>query len=155
MTTKPPAGRRHRPHTSPGRQNRLSVRLSDDEHHEIATTAHQLGLTPTGFCAQAALDTARNLHTTATEQIENESLATLQAELFRTRVALNQLRAELIHTRDNRASTKALDTTITNTGDALANLDSVVSRIHHRLVSGRTETPTPRLVLRGHDQQGR
>ncbi|MFY1673952.1 plasmid mobilization protein [Plantactinospora sp. WMMB334] len=133
MTTNPPAGRRHRPHISPSRQNRLSVRLSDDEHHEIVTTAHQLGLTPTGFCAQAALDTARNLNTTAHEQIENESLARLQSELFQTRVALNQLRAELNHTRDHQGPTDDLDRTITNAAQALGNLDSIASRVHHRL----------------------
>jgi hypothetical protein len=38
----------------------------DDEYDELATAARNAGLTPACFCARAALDTTRNLHTTAT-----------------------------------------------------------------------------------------
>jgi hypothetical protein len=49
-------------------------------------------------------------------------------------VTLNQLRAELEHTRsDNRATVDDLDKTITHTAHALADLDNAISRIHRRL----------------------
>jgi Mobilization protein NikA len=135
MTTDPdpPTGRR-RTYVFPGRQRRLSIRVSDDEEAEIANAAKQLGLTPTGFCAHAALDTARHLHTGTTERMEHETLGNLQAELLQARITLNQLRADLEHTRnDTRAATDDLDKAITCASHALADLDSAVSRIHRRL----------------------
>jgi hypothetical protein len=97
--------------------------------------AGRYGLTPTGFCSQAALDAARNLPTgTTAERLQHEALANLQAELFQARVTLNQLRAELEHTRtDSRATTIDLDRTINQAADALGGLDSTVSRIHRRV----------------------
>jgi uncharacterized protein (DUF1778 family) len=133
MSTDPPA-RRRRTYVFPGRQKRLSIRVTDGEDAEIANAANQLGLTPTGFCAHAAIDAARHLHTGTTERMEQEALATLQAELFQARVALNQLRAELEHAgNDARVTTDDLDKTITRAADALADLDSVISRVHRRL----------------------
>jgi uncharacterized protein (DUF1778 family) len=112
----------------------MSIRVTDGEDAEIANAANQLGLTPTGFCAHAAIDAARHLHTGTTERMEQEALATLQAELFQARVALNQLSAELEHAgNDARVTTDDLDKTITRAADALADLDSVISRVHRRL----------------------
>lgn len=129
-----PSARRRRTYVFPGRQKRLSIRVTDSENTEIANAANQLGLTPTGFCAHAALDAARHLHTGTTERMEHEALINLQAELFQARVALNQLRAELSRTRhDERASPDGLDPTITRAASALADLDAVVSRVHRRL----------------------
>ncbi len=51
---------------------------------EIAAAANRLGLTPTGFCARAALDAARNLNTSPTEPMEHEALGNLQAPLSTT-----------------------------------------------------------------------
>jgi uncharacterized protein (DUF1778 family) len=133
MSTESP-GRRRRTYVFPGRQKRLSIRVTDGEDAEIANAAHQLGLTPTGFCAQAALDAARHLHTGTAERMEHEALANIQAELFQARVTLNQLRAELEQTsNDTRATTDDLDKTITRAGHALADLDGAITRIHHRL----------------------
>jgi hypothetical protein len=48
--------------------------------------------------------------------MERETLSNAQAELFQTRVALNQLRAQLEHTRnDNRATTNDLNKVIART----------------------------------------
>lgn len=56
------AGRR-RSRLIPARPRAVLVRLTDQEYAELATAADHTGLTPTGYCAQAALDTARSLHT--------------------------------------------------------------------------------------------
>lgn len=133
MTTDLPAQRR-RTYVFPGRQRRLSIRVTDGENNEIVDAASRFGLTPTGFCAHAALDAARRLLTGTTERMEHETLANLQAELFDVRVALNQLRAELDCTgRDERVSPGALDPAIARAAGALASLDAVVSRVHRQL----------------------
>jgi hypothetical protein len=118
-----------------GRHKRLFARFTDDEHAEVTAAADRYGLTPTGFCSQATLDAARNLPTgTTAERMEHEALGNLQAGLFQARVTLNQLRAELEHTRnDTRATIDDLDKTITGAADALADLDNAISRIHRRL----------------------
>jgi uncharacterized protein (DUF1778 family) len=93
VSTDPPTGRR-RSYVFPGRQKRLSIRVTDDEYTEIAAAADQFGLTPTGFCAHAALDAARDSHAGTVERLKHEALGNLQAELFQARVTVNQLRAE-------------------------------------------------------------
>jgi chemotaxis protein histidine kinase CheA len=134
MTTDPPVGNRRRPYVFPGRQKRMFTRFTDDEYAEVTTAAHRFGLTPTGFCAQASLDAARNLPTGTVERMEYEALGNLQGELLQARVMLNQLRAELDHTRDDRrASPDDLDKVIARTAHAVADLDSITSRIHRRL----------------------
>lgn len=134
MSADLPAGRRRRTYVFPGRQKRLSTRVTDDEYAEIATAADQCGLTPTSFCAQAALDATHHLHTGTTERMEREALSNLQAELLQTRVSLNQFRAELGHTRnDSRATTDDLDKTIARAADTLADLDGAISRVNRRV----------------------
>jgi uncharacterized protein (DUF1778 family) len=94
MNPDPPDARR-RAYVFPGRHKRLFARFTDDEYAEVTTAAGRYGLTPSGFCSQAALDAARNVPTgTTAERLEHEALANLQAELFQARVTLNQLRAE-------------------------------------------------------------
>jgi uncharacterized protein (DUF1778 family) len=131
--TGPPTGRR-RTYVFPGRQKRLSIRVTDDEDTEIADAANQLGLTPTGFCAHSALDAARNLHTGTTERMEHETLANLQAELLQARITLNQLRAELArhHDTDDRATAER-DEIIARAALSMTGLDAIISRVHHRL----------------------
>jgi uncharacterized protein (DUF1778 family) len=129
----PPTGRR-RTYVFPGRQKRLSIRVTDDEDAEIANAANQLGLTPTGFCAHAALDAARNLNTDTTERMEHETLANLQAELFQARITLNQLRVELARHHDTSNHTTADgNEIITRAARSIAGLDNIISRVHRRL----------------------
>jgi hypothetical protein len=138
VNSKLPPDTRYRPRLSTGRQRRLSLRLSDDEHNDVITAAGRFGLTPTGFCSQAAVDTARNLDR-STEPMQQQTLAALQAELFQARVTLNQLRAELNETRtDRRASPDDLDKVIGRASDAVADLDTAASRIHQRLKPSRS-----------------
>jgi hypothetical protein len=133
MTANPPAARR-RAYVFPGRHKRLFVRYTDAEYAEVAAAADRYGLTPTGFCSQAVLDAARNAHTGTTEPMEHEALGNLQAELFQARLAVNQLRAELHSTRnDRRTTTDELDKLITRAAELVAELDDTASRIHRRL----------------------
>src|SRR6266498_276697 len=100
-------------------------------------------LSPTGFCAQAALDTARNLNTLA-NKAENHALGSLQAELFHARVALNQLRTDLTLARaDARTSPKDLDNAVARAVQAVANVDNVITHIHRQL--GTRTWPHPEL----------
>jgi hypothetical protein len=111
------------------------VRLTDQEYAELATAADQTGLTPTGYCAQAALDTARNLDTDTPERAHRQTLANLQAELLHTRVALNQTSTELSHT--SSSSPDDLARTITSINRVLTRLDTVITSIHHQLAQHR------------------
>jgi hypothetical protein len=153
MTNDSPA-RRRRTYVFPGRQKRLSIRVTDGEEAEIADAANRLGLTPTGFCAHAALDAARNLHTSAAEPMEHEALGNLQAELFQARVALNQFRAELERTRiETSVTADNLDETITHASRTLTVLDGAISRIHRRLGEGAPHRPVSQemVTTRLHD----
>jgi uncharacterized protein (DUF1778 family) len=132
MNATPSPGRR-RAYVYPGRHKRLFVRYTDAEYAEVAAAADRYGLTPTGFCSQAALDAARNAHTSATEPMEHESLGNLQGELFQTRLAVNQLRAELHSTRSDSPAADDLDKLITRAAELVADLDDSASRIHSRL----------------------
>ena len=124
---------RDRRHLFPGRPRAVNARFTDDEYTELAAAADRAELTPTGFCAQAALDAARTLHT-ITDQAEYQALGNLQAELFQARVTLNQLRAELNLAReDGRTSPHDLDKAVARTVHAVADVDSVTTRIHRWL----------------------
>jgi uncharacterized protein (DUF1778 family) len=144
MTFDPPAGHRRRPYVFPGRQKRLSIRVTDDEYAEIASAAAQFGFTPTGFCAHAALDAARSLRTSTAERMEHEALGNLQAELFQARVTLNQLNVALEHAHNNtRVTTDDPDKTITRASHTLVDLDNAISRIHRRLGPSRSTESAP------------
>jgi uncharacterized protein (DUF1778 family) len=133
MNANQPAARR-RAYVFPGRHKRLFVRYTDAEYAEVTAAADRYGLTPTGFCSQAALGAARDAHTGGTEPMEHESLGNLQAELFQARLVVNQLRAELHSTRnDSRTTTDPLDKLITRAAELVADFDDTASRIHRRL----------------------
>src|SRR6266508_6065321 len=133
----PPRVGRDRRHLYPGRGRAVNARFTDDEYAELAD------LTPTGFCAQAALDTARTLNTLA-DKAENHALGSMQAELFHARVALNQLRTDLTLARaDARTSPKDLDNAVARAVQAVANVDNVITHIHRQL--GTRTWPHPEL----------
>jgi hypothetical protein len=144
MTADPPArnhaGRR-RSRLIPARPRAVFARFTDQEYAELATAADQTGLTPTGYCAQAALDTARNLHTDTAERAHRQALADLQAELLHIRVALNQISTELSHT--SGTSPDDLARAIASTNRSLASLDAVITSIHHQLAQHRHPAQPP------------
>ncbi|GIJ29489.1 hypothetical protein Vqi01_46510 [Micromonospora qiuiae] len=130
-----------RRHQFPGRQHRINLRLDDTEHRDIVTAAARTGLTPTGFCANAALAAARG--TTAPGSlitgtgVTRAELAAVQRELFAARTAvvrtgtnLNQATAALNATGETPVW---LDHAVKRCERAIDRLDAVVAEIHQRL----------------------
>lgn len=138
---RPPNGAgRRRSRLIPARPRAVLVRLTDQEYTELATAADQTGLTPTGYCAQAALDTARNLHTDTAKRAHRQALADLQAELLHIRVALNQISVELSHTpAATSTAPRDQESIIANGVGSLTQLDYIITRIHNQLASGPVE----------------
>jgi uncharacterized protein (DUF1778 family) len=125
---------RDRRHLCPGRARAVNARFTDDEYAELVTAADLAGLTPTGFCAQAALDTAYAVNTLI-ERAEYQALGALQAELFQARVTINQLRGAVSGHLDS-GSTADHDEIIARARRTVAGVDDVISRIH-RLIGER------------------
>lgn len=128
-----------RPHATPGRVRRINPSFSADEHADIAAAARRTGLTPTGFCAQAALAVARGNTGPATvkERGEFEALADVQAELFDARTAvvrtgtnLNQAVAALNSTGQPPVWLAHAVDRCTKT---LTALDGLIAAVHRRL----------------------
>jgi hypothetical protein len=85
---------RDRRHRFPGRDCRLTPRFTTDEVAEIEAAAAVVAMTPTGFCAEATLSTARGVRSAAVDPA-HERFAALQAELFDARVALGRIGTNL------------------------------------------------------------
>ena len=56
---------RHRAHQRPARPHTIMIRLDDTEHAAVLEGARRAGLTPAGFAAVAAVNTARGIDTAA------------------------------------------------------------------------------------------
>jgi hypothetical protein len=120
---------------TPRRSHRINPSFSPAEYADIVAAAHREGLTPTGFCARAALAVARGAP--APERARFEALAALQAELFdartavvRTGVNLNQAVAALNTTG---SPPPWLVRATQHCERSLQGLDDVVDAIHRRL----------------------
>ena len=85
---------RDRRHRFPGRDCRLTPRFTTGEVAEIEAAAAAVGMTTTGFCAEAALSTARGVGSAALDPAR-ETFADAQAELFDARVALGRIGTNL------------------------------------------------------------
>jgi hypothetical protein len=85
---------RDRRHRFPGRDCRLTPRFTAAEVAQIETAAAAVGLTQTGFCAEAALSTAHGVRSSLLDPA-HETFADVQAELFDTRVALGRIGTNL------------------------------------------------------------
>ncbi|MDG4784899.1 hypothetical protein O7626_02955 [Micromonospora sp. WMMD1102] len=130
-----------RRHQFPGRQQRINLRLDDAEYGDVVTAASRAGLTPTGFCADAALAAARGnaapgglIGGTGVTRAE---LAAMQRDLFATRTAitrtgtnLNQATAALNATGE---APVWLDHAVRRCTQALDRLDALVADIDRRL----------------------
>jgi septal ring factor EnvC (AmiA/AmiB activator) len=140
---------RDRRHAFPGRPRAVNAKFTDAEYAELATAAHHAGLTPTGFCALAAIDAARGHQTyTPAEQAQLQALAHLQTELLRTRTTINQMRAELGRAIDaNADDPETLDSAIQDAATSLHRIDDVISHIHQRLAQRRPPTGEQQATL--------
>jgi hypothetical protein len=138
---------RDRRHRFPARTRRITAAFTDDEYALLAAAARRVGLTPTGFCAQAAIaactarvaDVAPSTGRRAMVGAEpgEEALAALQAELAALRTAvvrvgtnLNQAVAGLNATGDPPPWLRHV---VDTCGRALAAVDEAASRVHRRL----------------------
>ncbi|MEN3308857.1 MAG: hypothetical protein V7603_5059 [Micromonosporaceae bacterium] len=88
------AGGRDRTHHRPGRPHRVNARFNAGELAELAAAATAVGMTPTGFVAEAALAAARGVPPASLDPTR-ENLAALQAELFDARVAVGRIGTNL------------------------------------------------------------
>lgn len=125
---------RNRQRMSSGRHIRVSVRLTNDEYADLVATAHQFGLTPTGYVAEAALAATRGATPDGhpdSRGINRAELARLQHELFATRTVINQLAASL--TRTPQAAPLADTPTTQTLATMVARLDEITDRLHRKL----------------------
>ena len=135
------SSRRYRPRGTSVRDQRLTPRFTDAELSAIKAAADAAQMTVTGFCALAALVVARRKPVEAGRAGKAlagvEELAELQRELFaarnavnRTGVNLNQAVAALNSTGQPPAW---LEHAVNRVARAVAEVDTVVARIHRRL----------------------
>jgi hypothetical protein len=132
---------RDRRHQSPRRCRNITAAFTDAEYAALAAAARRVGLTPTGFCDQAALvaaaapanDTVPSLgadprvEALAEAQVE---LATLRTAVVRVGTNLNQAVAAL-HAKGE--APVWLRQVVEQCGRALAAIDDPASRVHRRL----------------------
>lgn len=129
-----------RGHRTPGREQRVHLRFSDDEHRDVREAAVRAGVTVAGFCADAAFAVARGTGaagTLAEAASRHAELGQVQRELFAARTAvirtgtnLNQAVAAL-----NATGTAPvwLDRAVARCERALDQLDAVAANIHRHL----------------------
>src|SRR5262245_31076580 len=79
---------RDRPHRSPGRPCRLSPRFSEEELAAVRSAAASVGMTPHGFCADAAIAAARGAPMALGAAQDREALARLLRQLMAARTAV-------------------------------------------------------------------
>ncbi|MFI5845822.1 plasmid mobilization protein [Catenuloplanes sp. NPDC051500] len=85
---------RDRRHQRPGRAHRLTPRFSTEELAAIQQAAARVGMTATGFCADAALVQAGRVEAMSLDPVR-EILADFQAELYATRTAVGRIGTNL------------------------------------------------------------
>jgi hypothetical protein len=127
---------RHRQHAGPRRPHRINGRFSDSEFHEIQTAATWSGLTPAGFCAEAALAAARGGIATGPGSA-HETLRELLRQLFAARTAVNRFGTNVNQVAAAYNSTGETpshsDIAIALCGRAVGRLDEVVTIIRAAL----------------------
>jgi hypothetical protein len=132
---------RDRRHQSPRRRRTITAAFTDAEYAALAAAARRVGLTPTGFCAQAALASAVSpandtvaplgadplVEALAEAQVE---LAALRTAVVRVGTNLNQAVAAL-HAKGE--APVWLRHVVEQCGRALAAIDDTASHLHRRL----------------------
>ncbi|MGN9911129.1 hypothetical protein ACTMTJ_26590 [Phytohabitans sp. LJ34] len=104
----------------------------------MAAAARRAGLTPTGFCAVAALAAARGeTATVEPERLEFEALAGVQVELFDLRTAVNRVGTNLNQAvaafNSSGQAPVWLCTVVTMCGRTLGAVDEVIAALHRRV----------------------
>jgi uncharacterized protein (DUF1778 family) len=129
---------RPRPRHRSGRLLRLNARFTAQERVEIEVAAAAIGMTATGFAAEAALLAARGTPVSYAAAQDREALARLQRQLFEARTAVNRFGNNV-----NQAVAKlhaigeppfdALAHAVALCSRAVRNLDALVDELHRRL----------------------
>lgn len=99
----------------------MTPRFSDAELAAIRAAASAVGVTPTGFCAEATIAAAERAEA-AYRDPRREALAALQAELFAVQTTLAQV-----------GTGPDVGTVADRCGETLAAVDELVTRIHRAL----------------------
>jgi hypothetical protein len=88
---------RHRAHQRPARPYAILIRLDENEHAAVTEGARRAGLTPAGFAATAAVNTARGIDTAAdiTWREALSELISARTQIRRYAVNVNQIAAAL------------------------------------------------------------
>ena len=131
------AGRR-RSQDSSRRLVRLTPRFSAQERAEIEVAAASVGVTVTGFCAEAALTAARGLPMSYGAAADREALARLQRQLFEARTAVNRFGNNVnqavaaLHSTD-QPPVEALTHAVALCARAVRSVDELIDEVHRRL----------------------
>lgn len=133
LRLRPQAHNRNR--TPGGRYQRISIRLTADEHAILTAAASRAGLTTAGFTAHAALSLATDLTAPApTGGSRRGQLAALQRELLAARTAIHALTRALL----TGADTPTTAGLMTTSRRAVTHLDETTADIHRHLRSDNT-----------------
>jgi hypothetical protein len=131
------AGRR-RVQDEQRRTLRLAPRFTARERPEIEAAAAAVGMTPNGFCAEAALTAARLMPMSYGASQDREALARLQRQLFEARTAVNRFGANVnqavakLHTTSHPPIDELAEA-VALCGQAVRNLDLLIDEMHRRL----------------------
>ncbi|GLI00931.1 hypothetical protein Pa4123_62070 [Phytohabitans aurantiacus] len=127
---------RDRRHLYPGRQRRIAPTFTDAEYADIAAAGTAAGVTPTGFCAEAALSAARGVRSPVLDQAR-EMFSDLQVELFDARVALGRIGTNLNQAMAALNATGEapdwLERVVALCERRMQHLDGVIARLDRRL----------------------
>ncbi len=128
---------RHRTHMFPARPHRLTPRFSDDELARIAAAATAVGMTPTGFCAEAAVAAATGSPPASAGGQDRQALVVLQRQLFDAVTAVNRIGTNLNQAVARLNATGEapawLDRAVALCLRSVDRLDEVAVGIHHAL----------------------
>jgi hypothetical protein len=130
-------GRPRAQHQS-GRTFRLNARFSEQEQADIAIAAAAIGMTATGFAAEAALMAARGTPMALDAMVQKEMFARVQRQLFEARTAVNRFgnnvnQAVAALHATGQPPIEALEHATALCTRAVRNLDQLVDELHRRL----------------------
>jgi hypothetical protein len=133
---------RDRRHQSPRRRRSITAAFTDAEYAALAAAARRVGLTPTGFCAQAALAAATAPPMQGPvgpgdgADPRAEALAQLQAELADLRTAVTRVGTNLnqaVAALNAQGEAPVwLRHVVEQCARALGAVDEAASRVHRR-----------------------
>ena len=121
-----------------GRTFRLNARFSEQELAEIAVASAAIGMTATGFAAEAALMAARGTPMALDAMVQREMFARVQRQLFEARTAVNRFgnnvnQAVAALHATGQPPIEALAHATALCTRAVRNLDQLIDELHRRL----------------------